>query len=318
MLSVSHHMRRHLVLLLAPLLLLAGCVKFDTAMEIKDEDHIHVKATVGISKSMADMSGEDLTSQFSNCSDVKGMGGGASSAKGEKFEDDQYIGCTYSGDITAAEYNKKDDGSKITFDKDKVTFKMNAGYFNDAGGSTESLDASMLSDFKVSIIFPGKVLSHSGSSKVDGNTVTWTDPKDVFSSEGLSATGERNDGVPAWVWIVVAVAALAIIGIVVAVVLKKKGPKASEPENGDAPWAMQYPGQPQGQQPQQGNSQTPQWGSQPDRGNPQAQQSSYQNPSQSQPGQPWGHLPGNATGAPRPDQQPPSNPDDFWKNHGSN
>ena len=156
-------MRRHLVLLLAPLLLLAGCVKFDTAMEIKDEDHIHVKATVGISKSMANMSGEDLTSQFSNCSDVKGMGGGASSAKGEKFEDDQYIGCTYSGDITAAEYNKKDDGSKITFDKDKVTFKMNAGYFNDAGGSTESLDASMLSDFKVSIIFPGKVLSNSGS-----------------------------------------------------------------------------------------------------------------------------------------------------------
>ena len=192
MLSVSHHMRRHLVLLLAPLLLLAGCVKFDTAMEIKDEDHIHVKATVGISKSMANMSGEDLTSQFSNCSDVKGMGGGASSAKGEKFEDDQYIGCTYSGDITAAEYNKKDDGSKITFDKDKVTFKMNAGYFNDAGGSTESLDASMLSDFKVSIIFPGKVLSNSGSSKVDGNTVTWTDPKDVFSSEGLSATGERD------------------------------------------------------------------------------------------------------------------------------
>ena len=98
-------MRRHLVLLLAPLLLLAGCVKFDTAMEIKDEDHIHVKATVGISKSMANMSGEDLTSQFSNCSDVKGMGGGASSAKGEKFEDDQYIGCLLYTSPSPRDYN---------------------------------------------------------------------------------------------------------------------------------------------------------------------------------------------------------------------
>ncbi|MGK2351412.1 LppM family (lipo)protein [Cutibacterium sp. V947] len=293
--SVSRHLRRCLAVLLAPLLLLAGCVKFDTAMEIKDEDHIHVKATVGISKSMADMSGEDLTSQFSDCDDTKGVGGGTSNAKGEKFEDDQYIGCTYSGDVTAAEYNKGNEGSKVTFDRDKVTFKMNNGYFDGAGGSTESLDASMFSDFKVSIIFPGKVLNHSGSSKVDGNTVTWTDPKDMFSSEGLSATGERNNGVPTWVWIVVAVSVLAIIGVVVAVLFKKKGQRASKPENGDTPWAMQYPGQPQG--------------------NPQAQQPPYQSPSQSD--QPWGHVPGNATGAAQPDQQPPSHPDDFWKNHGS-
>ncbi|WCC79467.1 hypothetical protein O6R08_08065 [Cutibacterium equinum] len=363
MLSASRHLRRYLVLLLAPLLLLAGCVKLDMATEIKDEDHIHVKVTVGVSKSMAEMSGQDLTSEFSDCGQLAKSSGGASNAKVEKFEDDKYIGCTFSADGTAADFTENSEDTEITFDKDKVTFKMDSGTLSDSGGSNnpfgsgESLSASMLTDFKISVTFPGKVLSHSGSSKVDGRTVTWVDPKDMFSDEGLSATAERDGGVPMWVWIVVAVAALAIIGVVVAVVVKKKkGAKGSQPGNGDPSWAMQYPGQPQGQQEQWNNHP-----GQPYQGNPQGQQPPYPNPGQpqpytnqpqpgqpgqpqpgqsqaqpgqpgqpqpgqsqaqpgqpqSQPGQPWGHAPGNGTGAPQPGpnpaQRPPSHPDDFWK-----
>ncbi|MBD4448002.1 hypothetical protein GUG94_23900, partial [Xanthomonas citri pv. citri] len=79
------------------------------------------------------------------------------------------------------------------------------------------------------------VLSHSGSSKVDGNTVTWTDPSDLFSSSGLTATSKRSNGIPIWVWIIVAVAVLAIVGVVVVILNKKKGQKAGQPENGGAP-----------------------------------------------------------------------------------
>ena len=153
----------------------------------------------------------------------------------------------------------------------------------------------------------------------------------LFGS-GLTATSKRSNGIPTWAWIVVAVAVLAIVGIVVVILNKKKGQKAGQPENGGAPWTMQYPGdgQPQGQ-PQQWNGQLYQ-------GDPYAQppyqDPSYQDPRQQEPGQHWGnqplgHVSGGATSAPQtgqnpipyqgsqPGQQPPSNPDDFWKNHSS-
>ena len=331
MLNASRHMRRCLVLIIAPLLLLAGCAKFDTAMEIKDENHVHLKSTVGVSKSIASTSDDPLVSELSDCNNSKGSAGTGSDGKVEKFEDDNYIGCIIAGETTAANLDKEV-GMQITFDKNEVSFKMTSDLFRDSGRSDRTPDASMFSDFKVSVTFPGKVLSHSGSSKVDGNTVTWTDPNDLLFGSGLTATSKRSNGIPTWAWIVVAVAVLAIVGIVVVILNKKKGQKAGQPENGGAPWTMQYPGdgQPQGQ-PQQWNGQLYQ-------GDPYVQppyqDPSYQDPRQQEPGQHWGnqplgHVSGGATSASQtgqnpipyqgsqPGQQPPSNPDDFWKNHSS-
>ena len=330
MLSVSRHMRRCLVLVLAPLLLLAGCVKFDTAMEIKDENHIHLKSTVGVSKSIASAYSDRLATELSNCNNSMGSAGTGSGNKIEKFEDKDYVGCIVAGDTTAADLNK-DRGMQATFDKKEVSFRMTSDLFRDGGRSDQAIDASMFSDFKVSVTFPGKVLSHSGSSKVDGNTITWTDPKDLFSSSGLTATSKRSNGIPTWVWIVVALGVLAIIGVVVVVLNKEKNHKPGQPDNGGVPWTMQYPGdgQPSGQ-PQQ-------WNGQPYQGDPHVQppyQYPNQYPRQQGPGQPWANqswdtASGDATNAPQagpnptphqgsqPGQQTPSDPDDFWKNHGS-
>lgn len=119
MLNVSRHMRRCLVLIIAPLLLLAGCAKFDTAMEIKDENHVHLKSTVGVSKSIASTSAGSLASEFSDCNNSKGSAGTGSDGTVEKFEDNSYIGCIIAGETTAADLNKED-GMQITFDKNKV------------------------------------------------------------------------------------------------------------------------------------------------------------------------------------------------------
>jgi len=43
-----------------------------------------------------------------------------------------------------------------------------------------------ISKYKVVVDFPGKVLSHSGSSKVSGRTVTWTDPADPLYATALA------------------------------------------------------------------------------------------------------------------------------------
>ncbi|MDO4413174.1 hypothetical protein [Cutibacterium sp.] len=322
MLSASRHLRRYAVLFLLPLVLLAGCVKIDAAMDIKDEDHIHVKVTMGMSKSAASMSQQNIMSELSDCSDVYGLGSGVRNAKGEEFEDDQYIGCTFSSDVTATEFNAGV-GSKIIFDKDKVTFTMDAGYFDDVAGVGVPRDTSLITAFTLSVTFPGKVLSHSGSSTVDGSTVTWTDPHDVFSSAGLSATGERSKGAPVWVWILVVAVALGATGVAVGVVRKNK----SESDKDDSRPAMPYAGQPQNQQPHQWRGQ-PYQDSRPYQDSTRTQQPPHQSPGQHQPGQPWGSFPGSTTTGPQagqdpasgrgaqPSQQPPPDPDEFWKYHG--
>ena len=83
-------------------------------------------------------------------------------------------------------------------------------------------DMAGIKDSKVSVTFPGTVLSHSGSSKVDGNTATWTDVNDLFSTGGLTASGKSQGGLPGWVWVVGALVVLAIGGAVAAVIINNR------------------------------------------------------------------------------------------------
>ena len=70
--------------------------------------------------------------------------------------------------------------------------------------------------------FPGTVLSHSGSSKVDGGTVTWTDVNDLLSPDGLTASGKSQGGLPGWVWGIGALVMLAIGGAVAAMIINRR------------------------------------------------------------------------------------------------
>ena len=69
------------------------------------------------------------------------------------------------------------------------TFRYSSGSGN---ASTES--ASIFTDFEVRVTFPGRVLSASGSGRIEGNTVTWSDPKDMYLKEGLRATASAEIG----------------------------------------------------------------------------------------------------------------------------
>ena len=129
------------------------------------------------------------------------------------FDDDKYLGCTVTGTMTVAELTGQASSSSssakpsttpskgfagdgpifIAFDDDKIRFRLDGSDLQDAisgFGSSELGGSAKGFDFKVSVTFPGKVLSHSGASKVDGKTVTWTDIEDLESYSGLEASGE--------------------------------------------------------------------------------------------------------------------------------
>ena len=221
MLSNSCRPRRWGVLLLAPLLMLSGCMKFNASYDIKDEEHVNANLTIAVSKSMAEMSGQNTGGELKECEQLMSASGITDKATAKKYEDDEHIGCTIVGEDNAKNIGTRDSGVAITFTDDEVRFRMGQEIFSPETSGQE-ITPEMLSDFKVSVTFPGAVTQHSGSSTVNGNTVTWTSAKELMSS-GITATSERSSSALAWwMWLIIGVLALAVIGAVIAVIVRHR------------------------------------------------------------------------------------------------
>lgn len=212
-------LRRGITFLLLPVLVvLTGCVRYEATYDIKSLDEIQVTTDFGMKKAYAD-------SEDKVCEDGgSGTQSGAPTLKNEKresYDDGTYIGCKTTGTISASELTSSSGGVEVTLTDGVYTFKVSGTQ----AGSASS--ASSIDHFKFSVTFPGKVLTHNGSSTVNGNTVTWTDPKDAFTTEGLVATGEEGGVLPSggsllWLIIGAAVVGAIVLGVVLFLRHRKK------------------------------------------------------------------------------------------------
>ena len=123
--------------------------------------------------------------------------------KQEGYQDDKYVGC------------KVSDISHLSFDESSKQWS-----FHMPGSNSQGISASMITDFEVKVTFPGKVLTASGTGEISGNTVTWKDPADLTSSEGLKATASNAPDLT-WLWVVLGV--MVVGGAVAAVILVQRG-----------------------------------------------------------------------------------------------
>lgn len=211
-------------------------MKFNASYDIKDEEHVNANLTIAVSKSMAEMSGQNTGGELKECEQLMSASGVTDKATSKKYEDDEYIGCTIVGEDNAKNIGTRDPGVAITFTDDEVRFRMGQEIFSPETSGQE-ITPEMLSDFKVSVTFPGTVTQHSGSSTVDGNTVTWTSAKELMSS-GITATSERSSSALAWwMWLIIGVLALAVIGAVIAAVVRHraKGSRANGSQGESVP-----------------------------------------------------------------------------------
>ena len=166
------------------------------------------------------------------------------------------------------------------------------------------------SDMRVTVTFPGAVTDHNGT--LSGTTVTWTlntdmDTLDMHARGGATGSGSASGpasgggggGLGNWLWVIIGVAALAVIGTITAVVLSKKKKTQIPPYGAAQPGGY---GQPQqwgaaGQQPGGYGQPQQQWGAAP-------QQPQQPGPYGGQQGQsPWG-----SSSSEPPSQWPPSSP----------
>ena len=161
------------------------------------------------------------------------------------------------------------DGNILVDDGDSYTLNLSS---EDMGGADMSeLDGLGPLEFTFNVTMPGPITDASEGGQINGNTVTFTDPK--FLESGFSVTGQKSgnsssgtsgssdnegsgsssnasdsqsDGTSVWVWILIGVGVLAIIGGIIFLLLKKKG----NSDQGGYPNAP-YGHQPYGQQPGQ-------------------------------------------------------------------
>ncbi|MFV0252141.1 MAG: LppM family (lipo)protein [Beutenbergiaceae bacterium] len=290
--------RRTAALLLAPVLLVAlsSCMRLTADYTINGEDEIDIAMDIGVEKAIVEDSGQTISGD-DICADPGSMD--MPGLELEPYDDGTYAGCRFTGTIPTSVINAGDSGTSITLADDVWTFQM---------GSTgeDDVDMNMLSDFAISVTFPGEVLSNNGSSTVEGTTVRWTDAADLYSSEGLQATGAASGGAGgSFPWLIIGIVGLLVVGggVIAAVLLgRRKTPAA--PGYAQQGYAQGY-GQPQ--QPGYGQPQQPP--AQPGYGQP--QQPGY-GPPQQPPAQPgYGQPPQQPPAQPgygQPPQQPPAQP----------
>ena len=177
--------------------------------------------------------------------------------------------CTIEGSGKISEFN-----GLITHENDEYIVDLTSGLTSDKSGDTSSGF-----EFNYSITFPGKVTDADGG-KVDGNKVTFTD------SVHHKVKG-RDSSASTWIWILVGVLAVAVIGgVVAAIVITQRKKNQLQPSPYAAPAQGYDPNQAFPAQPGYGMPQA-QPGQQP-YGAPQAQPAGYGMP-QDQPGQqPYG------------------------------
>ncbi|HSN42916.1 MAG TPA: hypothetical protein VLR88_02530, partial [Propionibacteriaceae bacterium] len=175
------------------------------------------------------------------------------------YEDDVFIGCriTTSAPLSVVDSS----GTNLKLADGVWTFKIGASELEGMGGSGE-LTSDAFTDFRVSVTFPGEVLTHNGSSNVDRRTVTWASSDDLLSAEGLRATGKDAGTVggvstPTALYLGLGVAFVLLAAFVALLVTGARKKNTVQPNAPGYP-GQPYPGQPYQGQPYQGQPYPPQ------------------------------------------------------------
>ncbi|MDR2973498.1 MAG: hypothetical protein LBV00_02115 [Propionibacteriaceae bacterium] len=234
-----------LLLLLPLVVLLTGCMRLTMGVDIRSDSNIGLTMDIGVTKEVADYLGDsstDFCDYLQSSGEVPTMPFGFSLTP---YTDDQYIGCRIEGASSLAQLNSSSD--MLTHADGVYTFALDSsGSLGQLGSAGAMTGTSSAIDFQVGVTFPGEVLSHSGSSVVDGTTVTWYDIADLTASGGLQASGRDGGGSSSLGWVVGIAAAVMVMGLVTVVIVHRRRSAAKArlvaQQNAQAQYSGQYGG----------------------------------------------------------------------------
>ena len=225
------HKLRLVIALLLSTILLTGCVKMDLALEINSDKTVSGTLIYAISDALSELgtTSED-TDPTADLFDTSAEGVTVS-----EYKEDGYTGTKITLDrVPISAFNKQggeSGGFQIIRDENLITLK---GELDLSSGDTDDSDISewgdalakslfATADLNISVKFPVKVLSTTGTISEDGRTVSWK--PQLGEKVDLTTTVElpnRN-----LILIGIAAAALLLLIIAFLVVFKVRGRKKS-------------------------------------------------------------------------------------------
>lgn len=208
-----------LSLLVIPFLL-TGCFKFTIDLEVSSQDTISGTAVVALSKelqALAESGGGEQTDAFA---DLEGV-------EVTTFDDGTFVGQQYEfSGIPIEELALNDDSSALTIqrDGDNLIVSGSLSFEDDEADPEAAEDLGFgqaffdSADLRVSIKFPGEIVETNGEVDEETNTITWR-PKYGEANE-LNAVVYAPQGIPLWVWWLVAGVTLILLITTAVVILR--------------------------------------------------------------------------------------------------
>lgn len=151
---------------------LSGCVKASGTIVISEDGTAWTTMTVSVDKDRLD----PAASTPDQLCELLGL----DVANATPFEGDNAIGCSSTQDLSVTTTLGTLEGGDGYW---TYTLWPDAYEF-------QALTAEDFDSFEISVTFPYPVTEASGTGEIVGDTVTWRDPEDLLSGEGLQATAE--------------------------------------------------------------------------------------------------------------------------------
>jgi hypothetical protein len=222
---------RTCIIALLSIVMLTGCVKLDLALEVNTDSTISGSMIFAVSDSLTDL-GADASSGLPAADSL--VDSKADGVTVMPYKKDGFTGSTYTFDRVPFSAFKSDGstGNDIKVERTGNQIKLTGALDFSYGDSTDASDPfsnllaqsiSSSADMKISVKFPVKVLSSTGTISEDGKTVTWI-PK-LGEKLDLTTTVEIPKALQFKTQIVYAFLGLFVILILV-IFLRKKNEKS--------------------------------------------------------------------------------------------
>lgn len=210
-------------LLLALVMLLSGCLKYDLMLVVNENDKMDGTLIVAVAREFA--VGEDVFGRTGELNPSEGT------VTKEPYEDTDYVGSRYiiSG-VPISEINSlsTDSSTRFSLTREGEEFVLDATLnFNLPGADTLPTNTNFSA--MVSFTFPGEVSESNGTN--DGNTVVWNalrpDAANTLTARASAvpngqAASALGASTPWWVWVLGGVGVLLVMGLLAAFVLRRR------------------------------------------------------------------------------------------------
>ena len=207
---------------LAAVLLLSGCVRFQADLKFNPDDTVDGSIVVAVvlsdeddAKEQAAASVEQIESQL-----LAGLRG-ETGVRASEYDQDGYFGTRFDLDDTPlAAFSGGGNEGKLALsrDGDEYVFSGLLDFTPDDGEDAPDPDDDT-TNITISVTFPGTVTDHNG--ELNGSTVSWSaSPEQRIEMDARGSV--TPNGPPLWLTILISLAGLAVVVAVLVMVLRRR------------------------------------------------------------------------------------------------